>query len=115
MTASRESCAPSRARRDALSRSIIASSASRTSDDWSVRPVNACALTTSASSRAMVVRVGRRASRGTNMVSIDAAIHVTDIDLDNLNHIGYKPCRSTAPSIKARRERDGTAPGPRHR
>jgi len=49
------------------------------------------------------------------MVSIDAAIHVTDIDLDNLNHIGYKPCRSTAPSIKARRERDGTAPGPRHR
>src|SRR5258706_6537309 len=48
---------PSKASRRALSRSISALSASRTSEDFSVRPVKAWALATRSSSRAIVVRM----------------------------------------------------------
>ena len=48
-----------RANRRALSRSMSALSASRTRLDFSFTPVNAWALATSSSSRAMVVRIAR--------------------------------------------------------
>ena len=47
---------PSRARRRALSRSMRALSASRTSWDFSLRPVNACAFASCSSSSTIVVR-----------------------------------------------------------
>jgi hypothetical protein len=50
---------PRRANRRALSRSMSALSASRTRLDFSLTPVNAWALATSSSSRAMVVRMAR--------------------------------------------------------
>jgi hypothetical protein len=55
--ASSGSVPPNRASRRALSRSISALSASRTTAVFSVRPVNACALARRLSSRARVVRM----------------------------------------------------------
>ena len=64
-TAASGSEPPRRTRRAALSRSISAFSASRTSDDFSVRPVNACARAISSSSRARVVRIACLPGLGT--------------------------------------------------
>jgi len=63
---------PRSIRRRAASRSISALSASRTSADFSLRPVNACASATSSSSRAIVVRTCTSHARGTYIASIDA-------------------------------------------
>jgi hypothetical protein len=62
---------PKRANLRALSRSMRALSASRTKLDFSFKPVKASAFATSSSSKAMVVRICRSPSRGTNLSSND--------------------------------------------